>query len=94
MGENRKGIVTKNQPADVEVTFHFDHIFGDKETPADDELNIYALGFEPLKTLANKGELKTNLQDLQQKLTPENYQKLKNSLLSLGHVGEGHCHNN
>jgi hypothetical protein len=94
VGENRKGIVTKNQSADVEITFHFDHVFGDEKTPADSELNIYALGFEPLKNLANKGELKTNLENLQKKLTAENYQKLENSLLSLGHVGEGHCHNN
>lgn len=91
VGEERKGIVDENQSGEVEITFHFDHVFGDAETPTDDQLNIDALGFQPLATLAINGQLKINLEELKQNLTSENYQKLEKSLQSLGHVGEGHC---
>jgi hypothetical protein len=46
VGDERKGIVTDDGTAVLEMTFHFDHIFGDAETPLDDELNQGALGFE------------------------------------------------
>ncbi|MBN1189418.1 MAG: hypothetical protein JXA46_06690 [Dehalococcoidales bacterium] len=45
VGDERKGILEENGIADLEMTFHFDHIFGDADTPADDELNQTALGF-------------------------------------------------
>ncbi len=94
VGDERKGIVTENQSAEIEITFHFDHIFGDAEISPDEELNIKALGFKPLAVLASNGQLKTNLDELKQNLSPEDYQKLEVSLQSLGHVGEGHCRNN
>jgi hypothetical protein len=47
VGDIRKGIVEENGTADVEMTFHFDHIFGDGDLPADDELNLAAVGFQP-----------------------------------------------
>jgi hypothetical protein len=47
VGDMRKGIVEENGTADVEMTFHFDHIFGDGDLPADDELNLAAVGFQP-----------------------------------------------
>jgi len=47
VGDMRKGIVTEGGTADLEMTFHFDHIFGDADTPLDDELNLTAIGFEP-----------------------------------------------
>jgi len=47
VGDERKGIVAENGTADLEMTFHFDHIFGDFDTPPDDELNLTAIGFEP-----------------------------------------------
>jgi len=47
VGDERKGIVPENGTADLELTFHFDHIFGDFDTPLDDELNLGAVGFEP-----------------------------------------------
>lgn len=47
VGDERKGIVSDGSTADLEMTFHFDHIFGDADTPADDELNLAAIGFEP-----------------------------------------------
>ena len=46
VGDERKGILSDEGTADLEMTFHFDHIFGDFELPADDELNQGALGFE------------------------------------------------
>ena len=48
VGDARKGYLEKDGTADLEMTFHFDHIFGDAETPMDDSLNVSALGFEPL----------------------------------------------
>jgi hypothetical protein len=47
VGDERKGIVAENGTADLEMTFHFDHIFGDGDLPLDDELNLAAIGFEP-----------------------------------------------
>ena len=47
VGDERKGILSDGGTADLEMTFHFDHIFGDADTPADDELNLAAIGFEP-----------------------------------------------
>ena len=46
VGDERKGILEEDGTTDLEMTFHFDHIFGDAETPLDDELNQGALGFE------------------------------------------------
>jgi len=47
VGDVRKGILEEGGTADLEMTFHFDHIFGDAELPRDDELNLAAIGFEP-----------------------------------------------
>lgn len=91
VGDERKGILEAGKTAEIETTFHFDHIFGDAQTSLDDDLNIGALGFQPLATLAQNGELKINLATLEKTLNPEDYQKLMNNLNSLGHVGEGHC---
>lgn len=91
VGDERKGILEAGKTAEIETTFHFDHVFGDADTPADDDLNIGALGFQPLAILSENGELKTDLATLEKKLNPEDYQKLINNINSLGHVGEGHC---
>lgn len=78
VGDERKGMVKEGGTVDVEMTFHFDHIFGDMETPQDDELNLSALGFQPFAAAAENGRVEANLADLGD--------------LHLGHVGEGHCH--
>ncbi len=78
VGDERKGFVSEGETADLEMTFHFDHIFGDMETPQDDELNLSALGFQPFAAAAENGRAEANLADLGD--------------LHLGHVGEGHCH--
>ncbi|MGK7930154.1 MAG: DUF4382 domain-containing protein [Microcystaceae cyanobacterium] len=91
VGDERKGYLTENDSTEMETTFHFDHLFGDAETPADDSLNVEALGFEPLANLAENGQLIIDQTTLAQKLSPTDAEKLQKALLSLGHVGEGHC---
>ncbi|HEY9838469.1 MAG TPA: hypothetical protein V6D27_16410, partial [Vampirovibrionales bacterium] len=66
-------------------------LFGDADAPADDELNVNALGFEPIATLASGDQVNLTAAELQQALTPAEYQTLQTLLPSLGHVGEGHC---
>jgi hypothetical protein len=91
VGDERKGILEPGGTADVEATFHFDHLFGDGEAAPDDEINTGALGFQPLADLAEGGELTADTADLEQNLSEEEYNKLLEILPSLGHVGEGHC---
>jgi len=91
VGDDRKGILTAGDAADLEATFHFDHLFGDSETSADDELNTGALGFDPLAAIAENGQLDADLATLREQLSQEDYVKLIEILPSLGHVGEGHC---
>lgn len=91
IGEERQGIVTENTSGVVEATFHFDHIFGDGDTPLEDAINQDALGFQPLANLALNGIVKLNEADLASQLSPPDYQQLTEQITSLGHVGEGHC---
>ena len=91
IGEERQGIVDSGTDSQVETTFHFDHLFGDRSTAADDALNVEALGFQPLANLASGNELNLDDTTLAQQLAPKNYQKLTNAIIGLGHVGEGHC---
>lgn len=91
VGDARKGILEPEGEADLEATFHFDHIFGDGEAPPEDDINTGALGFEPLAALATDGTLEIDQATLEAELTPEEYATLEDTLTSLGHVGEGHC---
>ncbi|EDX85102.1 hypothetical protein S7335_2801 [Synechococcus sp. PCC 7335] len=91
VGDTRKGILTADKPADLEATFHFDHIFGDADAPATDEINTGALGFEPIAQLAEEGVVDVDSEQLEQSLSASDYQTLQSVLPSLGHVGEGHC---
>lgn len=91
VGEERQGIVAADNPGQVEATFHFDHIFGDADTPPEDALNQDALGFEPLANLASNGTLELNEADLASQLSEPEYQQLTKAVSGLGHVGEGHC---
>lgn len=45
VGDERKGFVTAGDAADLELTFHLDHIFGRLDKGADDAMNLGALGF-------------------------------------------------
>ncbi len=91
VGDERKGIVMPGKSAQLEATFHFDHIFGDGEAAPDDPINTGALGFDPLATLASNGILEIEETMLREKLAPEDMKRLEDTLQSLGHVGEGHC---
>jgi len=55
VGDERKGILEAGGTAGLEMTFHFDHIFGDAELSPDDELNLAAVGFEPFAEGAKAG---------------------------------------
>ena len=46
VGDMRKGFVTDTQSAEVEITLHLDHVFGRADLPADDAMNLGALGFD------------------------------------------------
>jgi hypothetical protein len=91
VGDSRKGILAEGGTADVEMTFHFDHIFGDAETPPEDSLNTSAPGFDPLAALAVDGVLTMDRASLQDALPPDSYDLLAEAILTLAHVGEGHC---
>ena len=39
VGDERKGILQGTEGAELETTFHFDHIFGDGDVPEADSLN-------------------------------------------------------
>jgi hypothetical protein len=91
VGDSRKGILEDTDTAEMEATFHFDHLFGDGEAPPDDDINTGALGFDPLAAIAQDGTLDVTMADLEAQLSPEEYDTLMGILPSLGHVGEGHC---
>ena len=74
------------------MTFHFDHIFGDAETAADDSLNVGAPGFDPFADLSTAGVLDMNMTQIEAGMDAGAYQKLLDMLPTLGHVGEGHSH--
>lgn len=91
VGDDRKGIVQAGETGELEVTFHFDHVFGDSGTNADESFNLGTLGFEPLAKLASGDRLIIDDPALSQKLSPQDQEKLTQAIIGLGHVGEGHC---
>lgn len=92
VGDERKGILEAGGEANLEATFHFDHIFGDGEAAPDDSLNVGALGFDPLAAAATDGTLDASLADLESAMPAEAFSQLQSTLETLGHVGEGHCY--
>lgn len=92
IGDERKGVLPAGADGEIELTFHFDHIFGDGELPADDSLNTLAPGFAPFAALAVGGALDVTLAELESALMPDDYQILIDILPTLGHTGEGHCY--
>jgi hypothetical protein len=91
VGDERKGIVKGTDTAEVEVTLHFDHIFGDADAPADEHINTSSLGFAPLAALAEAGKLEIDTATLKTALSDADYQTFSTAIAGLGHVGEGHC---
>ncbi len=92
VGDERKGILQPGDTAELEATFHFDHLFGDGSVSPDEEINTGALGFAPMAAIATAGKVEVDMATLKDRLSPTDYQKFLAILPSLGHVGEGHCH--
>jgi len=61
LGDARKGFVTENAAADLEITLHLDHLFGRADKAEDDEMNLEAIGFEPF---AGGGAFELSLEGL------------------------------
>ncbi|MGQ9838081.1 MAG: hypothetical protein ACUVRV_08970 [Cyanobacteriota bacterium] len=80
-----------SQAADLEATFHFDHLFGSGELPPEDSLNQSALGFAPFAALAVDGSLDLDWASLQEKLSSVEANAVEEILRQFAHVGEGHC---
>lgn len=88
VGEEIKGIVKANQSSEVEMTFHFDHIFGDIEAPKDSHINTGSVGFDFFNKLAKNGTVDVCQKDL---IDQKGYKTLIHAIETLGHLGEGHC---
>lgn len=91
VGDVVKGVVQKNKTGEVEMTFHFDHIYGDIEAAMDDHINKGSVSFEYFVQLADGDTLDITQQDLKEKTDNDDYIKLIKSLYGLGHSGEGHA---
>lgn len=91
IGDERKGIVEKDEESEIEMTFHFDHLFGDGSLPEDDELNINAIGFAPFYN-ENESDIHIEAKDLANVFSEEELKHIDEILSTLGHVGEGHCY--
>jgi len=47
IGDARLGVLREGGSAELQVTFHLDHLFGRADKPADDGVNLQAPGFDP-----------------------------------------------
>jgi hypothetical protein len=88
VGEELKGLLQPGSTTEVEMTFHFDHIFGDIEADKDDHINTRSVGFDFFYPFAQDGVVDVRQEDLQD---AEGYRTLVEALWTLGHLGEGHC---
>lgn len=88
VGDSIKGLLEKGGRSDVEMTFHFDHLFGDVESGADDHVNSGSPGFALFLDYEKNGEI-----DVAQDEMKDNrlYPVLIGAIETLGHLGEGHC---
>jgi hypothetical protein len=91
IGDERKGILEPGGSAELEMTFHVDHFFGDVDEDADDPLNTEAIGFDPLAALAVDGVVDVDIAALAEALSEEDFAIFEAILLHFGHVGEGHA---
>ncbi len=87
VGDSIRGLL-KEDETEVEMTFHFDHIFGDIDADADDHVNTGSPGFDFFMSLSGEGRLTVEQDELK---GSENYNLLIGSIETLGHLGEGHC---
>jgi hypothetical protein len=92
-----EGVLAEGSEARSEMTFHFDHIFGDfEEGPADttdeETVNYLAIGFGPFAELASEGQLDMTQEQLGQQMMGATYAQFIDAVRTLGHSGEAHCH--
>jgi len=91
VGDERKGFVEPDSPGELEVTLHFDHIFGDAGAPADDKINTGGFGFDRFAAVADGDTVVVTPETLDEQFSEEDLADIAAPLTSLGHVGEGHC---
>lgn len=87
VGDSIKGLLNDKETT-VEMTFHFDHIFGDIYADTDAHVNTGSSGFDFFIPFNNNGKLDVEQKQLN---SIDGYNKLIKSIESLGHLGEGHC---
>ena len=88
VGDELKGLLQPGGVTDVEMTFHFDHIFGDSSAASDDHINTESVGFDFFYQFARSGKVDVSQSDL---MAAAEYPRFARSLWTLGHLGEGHC---
>ena len=91
VGEERKGVVTADSGGEVELTLHLDHLFGDGEAAPNDEINTQSFGFNAFAETASEQGVVVTPATWDAWGTPALRQSLQDVLLSMPHVGEGHC---
>ncbi|MBF0235943.1 MAG: hypothetical protein HQK65_23355 [Desulfamplus sp.] len=88
-----EGIVAPGGEGTAEMTFHFDHIFGDLTTPLDEGVNPDALGFQPFADLDTNtdGKIEVNLNTCYSSMSATHVNSLLKDYYTLGHSGESHA---
>ncbi len=92
------GVLAQGAEANAEMTFHFDHIFGDADAgPADTDdtssVNFSAVGFGPFAELGDEDDdLDLDQETMGEQMNGTLYLKIIDTIRSLGHSGEAHCH--
>ncbi len=91
------GVLAEGGEAEAQMTFHFDHVFGDfdegEANPTDEEtVNYMAIGFGPFAALAEDDSLNMDQAQLQAGMDAATFTQLIEAVKTLGHSGEGHCH--
>jgi hypothetical protein len=88
VGDELKGLLAPGGVSEVEMTFHFDHIFGDQAASEDDHVNANSVGFAFFLPFVANGRVDVS----QAEITREPaYERLVRAVWNLGHLGEGHC---
>jgi hypothetical protein len=75
-----------------EMTIAVEAIFGDGGYPLNGMVNRMAPGFEPFAQLVEGGVIEVDLAELEQQLSPADFELLMGSIPELGKVGEGRCY--
>ncbi|MGD1903430.1 MAG: DUF4382 domain-containing protein [Geitlerinemataceae cyanobacterium] len=91
VGDERKGFVEPDAPGELEITFHFDHIFGDAGAPADDKINVGGFGFDRFAALEKDGKVVVTPETMSEQFSVDEISQIAAPIAGLGHVGEGHC---